>query len=69
MKGTLSINNWFFHGRIMHRPGLFSSHYRNREGWSAREIYQGHSNRRLGLLVSDEKGRAVGLVQNVSQLP
>jgi hypothetical protein len=69
MKGTLQVNGWFYHGRIMLRPGLFSSHYRNRDGWFAREIFQGRSNRRLGILVYNEKGHAVGLVQHVGELP
>lgn len=65
----LEFNGWRFSHNIRLRPGVISNVYRNREGWSAETMFQGSSNRYIGLIVRDEKGKSLGLVKNVSDLP
>lgn len=70
MRGQLSINGWQFVRNVRLTTGLYSSHYRHAEsGFTAEETFAGPKNRRLGLLIRDNKGKAVGLVQDVKGLP
>lgn len=69
MRGTIEINGWSHHRTIRLRPGLFSEVYKNREGWTAHEVFAGGNNHLLGLVVYDEKGKSQGTVQSTSELP
>lgn len=69
MRGTLTINGWFFVGTVRLSKNLISNRYRNRNGWTAEEMFSGPQNKPMGLLVRDASGKTQGLVQDVSQLP
>jgi hypothetical protein len=70
MKGQLSLNGWVYGRAKQIRPGLFSTHYRHEvTKWTAEELFTGRHNQRVGLLVRDEKGNSVGLVQSIKELP
>ena len=70
MRGSINLNGWIFEKKVQIKPGVIASHYRHREtGWRAQEIFQGSRNKRVGLLVTDETGKSVGLAQTVRDLP
>jgi hypothetical protein len=69
MRGALTFNGWqHLRGTVL-RPGLISNSYRNREGWTAQEVYAGPKDRFLHLQVNDERGAFIGTVKSVAELP
>jgi hypothetical protein len=69
MRGTITFNGWSLSSARKLRPGLYSQTYRNREGWTAVEMFAGADNHLVGIVVYDEKGKSQGTVERPSDLP
>lgn len=69
MNGSIQLNGWSFVGSQKLKKGLVSGKYRNAEGWTAEDTFAGPKDKFIGLLIKDEKGKAIGIAPDVSQLP
>lgn len=70
MKGTLTYNGWSLLRSTRLRPGLISNSYRHAQtGWTAQEVYRGGHNKLAFIQVLDEKGKQVGTVASMKELP
>jgi len=68
MRGQITFRGWVFAG-LAKTGTVWAETYRNQEGWTAREVFRGRDNQRIGLIVFDEAQKPVGVVQAAAQLP
>jgi hypothetical protein len=72
MRNVIKFNSWEHFGAMPLSKGLLSNRYRNALGWTAQEVYKlgGKEHGTLmHLQVCDEKGKLVGTVPSIAELP